>query len=94
MRIQTFSMLAVFLLPILSACSSTDSKDRKAYIEQCMYPNAAIKTAVESEEACSCRYDSIREQFGKPFFTVPLTSEADQRRLDFARGYTVGKCRG
>ena len=94
MKIQTFSMLAVCLLPVLSACSSTDSKDRKAYIEQCMYPNAAIKTAVENEETCSCRYDSIREQYGKPFFTVPISSEEDQRRLDFARGYTVGKCRG
>ncbi len=39
MKIQIFSMLAVCLLPILSACSSTDAKDRKAYIEQCMYPN-------------------------------------------------------
>ena len=94
MIIQTFSMLAVFLLPTLSACSSTDSKDRKAYIDQCMYPNAAIKTAVESEEACACRYDSIREQYGKPFFTVSITNDEDRRRLDFARGYTVGKCRG
>ena len=94
MKIQTFSLLAVLLLPVLSACSSTDAKDRQAYIEQCMYPNPAIKTAVESEESCTCRYDSIREQYGKPFFTVPVTSEEDQRRLDFATGYTVGKCRG
>lgn len=94
MKIQTFSLLATLLLPILSACSSADAKDRKAYIEQCMYPNATIKTTVESEESCACRYDSIREQFGKPFFTVPITSDEDKRRLDFARGYTVGKCRG
>ena len=93
MKIQTFSMLAVFLLPVLAACSSTDAIDRKAYIEQCMYPNTAIKTAVENEEACSCRYDSIREQYGKPFFTVPIISDEDKRRLDFARGYTAGKCR-
>ncbi len=94
MKIQIFSIFAVLILPILSACSSIDTKDRKAYIEKCMYPNAAIKTAVASEESCSCRYDSIREQFGKPFFTVPITSEEDKRRLDFARGYTVGKCKG
>ena len=94
MKIQIFSMLAVCLLPILSSCSSTDAKDRKAYIEQCMYPNTAIKTAVASEEACACRYDSIREQYGKPFFTIPITNDEDRRRLDFARGYTVGKCRG
>ena len=94
MRIQTFSMLAVLLLPVLSACSSADAKDRKVYIEQCMYPNAAIKTAVESEATCSCRYDSIREQYGKPFFTVPKSNDEDRRRLDFARGDTVGKCRG
>ena len=92
MRIQSFSILAVLFLPVLSACSSTDTKDRQAYIQQCMYPNAAIKTAVRSEEFCTCTYDSIREQFGKPFFIVPITSEEDQRRLDFARGYTVGKC--
>jgi hypothetical protein len=65
MKIQTFSLLAVLLLPTLSACSSTDAKDRQAYIEQCMYPNPAIKTAVESEKSCTCRYDSIREQYGK-----------------------------
>jgi len=94
MKIQTFSMFAVCLLPVLSACSSTDAKDRKVYIEQCMYPNSAIKTAVSSEESCGCRYDTIREQYGKPFFTVPVTSEDDIRRLDFARGYSVGKCRG
>lgn len=94
MKIQTFSLLAALLLPVLSACLSADAKDRKAYIEKCMYPNAAIKTAVESEESCTCRYDSIREQFGKPFFTVPISSDEDKRRLDFARGYTVGKCRG
>ena len=93
MKIQTFSMLAILFLPVLSACSSADAKDRKIYIEQCMYPNAAIKIAVASEEACACRYDSIREQFGKPFFTVPIISDEDKRRLDFARGYTAGKCR-
>ena len=92
MKIQTFSMFAVLLLPILSACSSTDSKDRQVYIEQCMYPNAAIKTAVRSEQTCSCRYDSIREVFGRPFYTVPITSEDDKKRLDYARGYTAGKC--
>ena len=94
MRIQTFSILAVLLLPVLSACSSTDSEDRNTYIEKCMYPNAAIKVAVDSENYCACRYDSIREQFGKPFFIVPITDEEDIRRLDFARGFTAGKCAG
>ncbi len=94
MKIQIFGMLAVLLLPIVSACSSADTKDRKAFVENCMYPNAAIKIAVNSEQSCTCRYDSIREQFGKPFFTVPITTDEDKRRLDFARGYTVGKCRG
>lgn len=86
---KRFSIL-LFIF-VVSGCSS-DSKDRKEYIEQCMYPYKAIKTAVRSEESCSCTYDTIREQYGKPFFNQSITNEDDQKRLDFARGYASGKC--
>lgn len=93
MKIKSLSILAIIITQTLSGCSS-EAKDRKAYIEQCMYPNKAIKMAVRSEASCGCRYDSIRETYGKPFFNQPITTVEDQKKMDFARGYTVGKCSG
>jgi hypothetical protein len=91
MKIKSFSILAIIIAQTLSGCSS-ETKDRKGYIEQCMYPNKAIKTVVETEAYCGCRYDTIREAYGKPFFNKPISTEEDQKKMDFARGYTVGKC--
>ena len=50
--------------------------------------------AVDTEASCGCRYDTIREAYGKPFFNKPIETEEDQKKMDFAKGYTVGKCRG
>ena len=44
MKVQLLSFMSVILLPVLSACSSSEDRDRKAFIEKCMYPNKAIKT--------------------------------------------------
>ena len=88
---KAFRVLAVVIAQTLSGCSS-ETKDRKGYIEQCMYPNKAIKTAVETEAYCGCRYDTIRQAYGKPFFNKPISTEEDQKKMDFARGYTIGKC--
>jgi len=93
MKIKSFSILAIIIAQILSGCSS-EAKDRKAYIEQCMYPNKPIKMAVDTEASCGCHYDSIRQVYGKPFFNKPITNQEDQKKMDFARGYTVGKCSG
>ncbi|MEN4981930.1 hypothetical protein [Acinetobacter modestus] len=93
MKIKSFSILAIIIAQTLTGCSS-ETKDRKAYIEQCMYPNKAIKMAVDTEASCGCRYDTIRKAYGKPFFNKPIETEEDQKKMDFARGYTVGKCSG
>ena len=58
MKVQLLSFMSVILLPVLSACSSSEDRDRKAFIEKCMYPNKAIKTAVYTEKSCTCYYDN------------------------------------
>lgn len=94
MKVQLLSFMSVILLPVLSACSSSEDRDRKAFIEKCMYPNKAIKTAVYTEKSCTCYYDTIRKAYGKPFFNKPITTEAEQKRMNYARGYTLGACGG
>lgn len=86
------SKFIFFILPIFLFACSSESKDRESYIKKCMYPNAAIKLERYSEKYCSCRYDTIRKIYGKPFFDKPIENEEDRKRMDYAQGYSVATC--